>query len=304
MSAPDAMAGAASASPRTSPGPWTRLFYWSIRRELWENRSIYVAPLIVAGLALFGFLIAAVHPPHLQGLDTMDPAHRAMLREAPYGFAALALIVVSLVVGAFYCLGALHGERRDRSILFWKSLPVSDLTAVLAKAAIPMAVLPAVTFVVTFATQLIMRLISIAAMISQRSSAFPLWAHVPVIERAGELLYGLVTLSLWYAPIYGWLLLVSAWARRTPILWALGPVLALCVVEKLAFNTANFAALMHQRLIGSFAAAFKTVKGGGDGDMQIDPGGFVSSPGLWTGLIIGAAFIAGAVWLRRRGEPI
>ena len=58
----------------------------------------------------------------------------------------------------FYCLDALYGERRDRSILFWKSLPVSDLTTVLSKASIPIVVLPLLTFAVTVATQLIMLL--------------------------------------------------------------------------------------------------------------------------------------------------
>ena len=214
--------------------------------------------------------------------------------------------MVSLVVGVFYCLGALHGERRDRSILFWKSLPVSDLTAVLAKASIPLAVLPAVSFAVIMITQVIMFLINTLALLARGVSIAPLWAQDPVFSNFWALPYGLVVLSLWYAPVYGWLLLVSAWARRTPILWALAPMIGLPLVERLAFGTSYVGDMLKRRLHGGFSEAFVTPV---SGNMQIDfaqpdPMKFLGTPDLWVGLVVVAAFIAGAVWLRRRGEPI
>ena len=77
------------------------------------------------------------------------------LETLPFTFAALLLMfTTSFIVGVFYCVDALQGERRHRSILFWKSLPVSDLTTtVLSKASIPFAMLPQVTFAVTVVTQ-------------------------------------------------------------------------------------------------------------------------------------------------------
>ena len=283
-----------------------RLFYWSVRRELWENRSIYIAPLAVAALVLFGFLLGTAHPPHIHTDGALDAAHRAELREIPYDVAAVALIVVSMLVGVFYCLGALHGERRDRSILFWKSLPVSDVVAVLAKASIPLIVLPAVAFVVILVTQLIMFLLSTVVLLAQGTSVAPLWVQDPVFSNFAVLPYGLVVLSLWYAPVYGWLLLVSAWARRTPILWAVAPVIGLAVVEKLALGTSYVGDLVKNRLHGGFSEAFAIQPGG---EMHIDlvrpdPIKFLGAPDLWIGLVVAAAFIAGAVWLRRRGEPI
>ena len=283
-----------------------RLFYWSVRRELWENRSIYIAPLAVAALVLFGFLLGTAHPPHIHTDGALDAAHRAELREIPYDVAAVALIVVSMLVGVFYCLGALHGERRDRSILFWKSLPVSDVVAVLAKASIPLIVLPAVAFFVILVTQLIMFLLSTVVLLAQGTSVAPLWVQNPVFSNFAVLPYGLVVLSLWYAPVYGWLLLVSAWARRTPILWAVAPVIGLAVVEKLALGTSYVGDLVKNRLHGGFSEAFAIQPGG---EMHIDlvrpdPLKFLSAPDLWIGLVVAAAFIAGAVWLRRRGEPI
>ncbi len=104
----------------------TRPMYWSVRRELWENRSIYIAPLAAAAVGMLGFLIGfgAQHGMHAQA--ALDPAHQRVMLAMPYSHAAYLLILTAFIVGVFYSLDALHGERRDRSILFWKSLPVSD----------------------------------------------------------------------------------------------------------------------------------------------------------------------------------
>ena len=102
-------------------------FYWSVRRELWENRSIYVAPILVAIVVLFGFLVSTIGlPERRREVLLLDPAKARAAIEAPYDMAAIMLILTAFIVGVFYCLDALYGERRDRSILFWKSLPVSD----------------------------------------------------------------------------------------------------------------------------------------------------------------------------------
>ena len=117
----------------------TRPFYWSVRRELWENRSIYIAPLIVAIVVLFGFLLSTIGlPERRRDVLLLDPEKARAAIDMPYNVAAMMLIFTAFIVGIFYCLDALHGERRDRSILFWKSLPVSDLTTLLSKATIPL----------------------------------------------------------------------------------------------------------------------------------------------------------------------
>ncbi len=131
-------------------------------------------------------------------------------------------MVTAFIVGIFYCLDALHGERRDRSILFWKSLPVSDLTTVLSKASIPLVVLPLLAFV-----DHRRHAVDHAAAEQPWScwasglSVATLWTHLPLFQMSLMLLYHLLAVhGLWYAPIYGWLLLVSGWARRAPFLWA------------------------------------------------------------------------------------
>jgi ABC-2 type transport system permease protein len=286
----------------------TRSLYWSVRRELWENRSIYIAPLAVAGLILFGFLISTIHlPAKMRAVLPLDPMQRRELIEQPFNFAALLLMGTTLIVAVFYCLDALHGERRDRSILFWKSLPVSDLTTVLSKASIPLVVLPLLTFAITIATQWIMLLLNSAVLLGSGVSVATLWTQVPWFQMSLGLLFHLLAVhGLYYAPIYGWLLLVSGWARRAAFLWASLPLLAICVVEKIAFNTSHFGALLQSRLSGGPEGGTFPVTG----SVAIHPLAhlaalhFLGSAGLWIGLVVCAAFLGAAVRLRRYQGPI
>ena len=141
--------------------PATRPFYWSVWRELWENRSIYIAPLIVAVVQVFGFAISTIGlAERRRAVLLLDPAKQRAAIEEPYDMAAMMMIFTVFIVGVFYCLDALHGERRDRSILFWKSLPVSDLTTVLSKVTIPLVVLPLIAFAIIVCVQLIMLLMT------------------------------------------------------------------------------------------------------------------------------------------------
>ena len=219
---------------------------WSVRRELWENRSIYIAPFAVAAIIVYATLIAALVV--LLGRGAAALPHKP---EQPYDFAAVLLMGTTFIVAVFYCLDALHGEHRDRSILFWKSMPVSDLATVLSKAAIPLAVLPLLTFAITIATQFMMLLLSSSVLVMTGHRAAQLWTQLPWGSMTGMLLYHLVSVhSLYYAPIFGWLLLVSAWSRRARFLWAFLPPAAIGFLEKMIFNTTHFAqnaGVAHQR---------------------------------------------------------
>ncbi len=281
--------------------------YWSLRRELWENRSIYAAPLAVAAAFLFAFLIGTMAQPghRMRTILAMDAAQQRAAILQPYNLASILIMATTFFVGLYYCLDALYGERRDRSILFWKSLPVSDLTAVLSKAAIPLAVLPLLTFAITVVTHGIILLLSTVIVLGSGLSVAALWNQVPFFHMSLLLLYHLVTVhALWHAPIYAWLLLVSVWARRAPFLWATLPLLAISAVEKMAFNTAHFAAMLGNRISGGMEAV--PARGGvpWDSMTHVTPGHFLTAPGLWIGLAFAAAFLAAAVRLRRSRDPI
>jgi ABC-2 type transport system permease protein len=210
----------------------------------------------------------------------------------------------ALIVGIFYCLDALYGERRDRSILFWKSLPVSDLTAVLSKLTIPLVILPVLSFAISLATQFIMLLLSSVILRGSGVNIAALWTDVSFFHVSLVLLYHLLTVhGLWYAPFYGWLLFVSAWAPRAPFIWAFLPPFVICVVEKIAFNTSNFLALLQDRLLGQ-GGSMASDNHPKDFMVTLIPEHFFSAPGLWLGLAIAAAFLAAAVRLRRYQGPI
>src|SRR2546430_2452684 len=293
----------------SAPGYSTRPFYWSVWRELWENHSIYIAPLIVAAVQVFGFAISAVGlAERRRALLLLDDSvkQRAGI-EAPYDIAAMMMIFVVFIIGVFYCLDALHGERRDRSILFWKSLPVSDLTTVLSKVTIPLVILPVIAFALVVCVQVIMLLMTSANLLMHGMSPATTFAHFPVFQNWLVMLYGLAAIALWHAPIYGWLMLVSGWARRATFLWAVLPIIAIQIFEKITFETSYFGAFVKHRLMGFAPHAFgfhgeshPTI----DSLSQLTPGKYLSSPGLWIGLLVAAGFLFAAVRLRRYRGPL
>ncbi len=282
--------------------------FWSVRRELWENRYVYLAPLGVAAIFFIGHLVGIIRlPAQMRLLSGADPKHYREAILGPYNIAAAFLMGTYILVTLFYCADALHSERRDRSILFWKSLPVSDFTTVLAKASIPFLILPLLTFAITLGLQFLILMLSSAVLMASGLSVASLWTQLPVLQMSLLLLYHIMTAhALWPAPVYCWLLLVSGWARRAVLLWAALPVLAIAGVEKIAFHTDHFAALVGHRLIGITEPMSFTPPGMFPTDpmTHITPAQFLLSPALWIGLALAVAFLGAAVRLRRYQGPI
>lgn len=302
---PDSYAGGSPTPARAAQAP-ALLLYWSIRRELWEHRWLYIVPLIVAAVFLLGFAVSATHVPLAKTAGTPAvPAH--WLDDVGFDYVSLALMLAYVVLAVIYCLEALHGERRARGILFWKSLPVSDLLTVVAKASIPIVFLPLLTFALIVVTQGIMLLIGSAVVMGKGADPSAVWIQASAPSMWLATLYHLVTVhALSWAPFYAWLLLVSAWARRAPFLWAAVPVAVVLIIEHLVFNTSGLAALLLSQL------------GGGPAALDFPPsenmpmqtptlaslGAFLGSPGLWIGLAVTAAFLFAAARLRRNQGPI
>jgi ABC-2 type transport system permease protein len=315
MSTPPNVPAGSSLDSRVAAPPTrtaTDPIYWSIRRELWENRSLTIAPLAVAAFVLFVLLMVTAFtlPRKMRTLAALDPAQRHALVVGHSSMAPSMIMIITILVGIFYSLDALYGERRDRSILFWKSLPVSDRTTVLSKAAIPLVVLPLFGFALSVATQVILLLWSTVVLMGSGVSPAPLWAELRSIEMLVVLLYGIGAFTLWHAPMYAWLLLVSGWARRMPVLWAFVPLVAVSMVERMAFHTSYIGSFYRYRFMGALPIAFNVTpaKDGHFGIIdrfaQLNPARFLSTPDLWLGLLVAAAFLAAAVRLRRYREPI
>jgi ABC-2 type transport system permease protein len=284
--------------------PALRQFYSVVQREIWENRSLYIAPLAVAGLFLLGFLTSMVYfRGRLQSALGTAELHDVI--NQPFDLVALLIMAVTFLVALFYCLEALYGERCDRSILFWKSLPVSDISTVLSKASIPIVGVPLFAFALTIATHLVMLALSSAVIQGSGITAGMLWTQLSLFHQWHVLFIHLVTgHGLWYAPIYAYLLLISAWARRAPFLWATLPLLAVGGAEKLAFNTSYLAAMLAGRIAGGPSVEGATPGATMDAMTPFTVSQFVSSPGLWIGLLVAAVFLAGAIRLRRHRGPI
>jgi len=302
----NAMTESSIQSQGTAPAAFSpaRALYWSIRCEIWENVSVYIAPLAAAALFLFGFAINMLSMRRHLGALPPDLAQPHDLLATRYELSGALIMGTALIVGIFYSLDALYGERRDRSILFWKSLPVSDLTTVLSKLTIPLLILPLLSFVISLATQFIMLVLSSVILAGSGVNIAALWTEVSFFHVSVVLLYHLLTVhGLWYAPIYGWLLMVSAWAPRAPFIWAFLPPFVVCVVEKVALNTSHFLELLEERLVGP-GDAMAPHSAPKDFMATLIPHHFLGTPGLWTGLALAALFLFVAVRLRRYQGPI
>ena len=287
--------------------PAARLMYWSVRRELWEIRAIYVAPVAAACVFLFGFSISILHVlVEMHAAPWLDPMQQRELFGQPYEFVEDLNMATALIVGLFYSVDALYGERRDRSILFWKSTPVSDLMTVLSKASIPIVILPLLAFAITVLTQWMMLMISSVVLLGSGQNVAILWSRVGISHRWPMLLFHFLCIhGLWQSPIYAWLLLISGWARRAPILWATLPPLTIGIAEKVAFNTTYFGSLIGSRFTGGSEGVAIMERGRAmDPTMLFAPLHFLISPGLWIGLAITAAFLAAAVRMRRYRGPV
>ena len=282
----------------------TNAFLWSLKRELWEFRSIYLVPTIVAAVFLVGYLLSTIRL--VRRLRAADAMRQHELLQQPFDSVALAIMAATFLVSLFYCLETLHGERRDRSILFWKSLPVSDMTTVLAKATVPLVILPLLTFVLTVVAHCVMAVVTAAVLEGSHIGAAILWQHLALIPMWGMLLYHLVGIhSLWFSPFYGWMLMISAWAKRAPLLWATVPLLALGILER-----ALGLSLIRWFFLNRVSGGPEGVPFTADSMMMGHSTGvlpfwrFMLSPGLWFGLLLTAGFLYAAARIRRSRGPV
>ena len=307
-------------APATAPRP-VRPFYWSVRRELWENRSLVIAPLVVSGIVLLALILRAMHlSQDLQMLSALSPERQRGLVTFAYGLVAFAISTVMHITVFFYLLDALQGERKDRSVLFWKSMPVSDTTTVLSKLFTALVVSSAIVIVVAIATQLAVLLLASVILMIGGANPAPLWGNVQLFQMTVAVIYWQIAIALWYAPLAAWLLLVSAWAKRVTILWAVFTPIVVLLFERVAIGTHYLQDAINYRL-GDPVMAQLAPRGRGaqvtiDGESvntsgiphrvfdALDPAGFFSNPWLWVGLVVAAGFVAAAIWMRRYREPV
>jgi len=278
-----------------------------VRRELWEHRALWIAPLVVAALMVCGAVVAGFkyHLTHGDMSGDDRPGGMAMFA-VMQGAASTPLSVVSLIVVAFYLLDCLYTERKDRSILFWKSLPVSDDQTVLSKLLVALLVVPLGVFALGLLLSLLFTGIWEVNAAFGRVPPIPGWDMLGWLKAEIALFACLIVGVLWYAPYAAYLLLVSAWARRTPFLWATLPPVVAQIVEHFTFDTHYLRDLLVYRTYGIWPTLFGHMQVGrgrafalGAALDRLNLGAALTDLNLWIGLAVAAAMVFGAIRLRR-----
>ncbi|MEN7343302.1 MAG: hypothetical protein AAAFM81_10185 [Pseudomonadota bacterium] len=299
-----------------------------LRRELWEHRALYAAPFVLAALVVFGFVLS-FFTLIFTGSSVNAAVSALELTGAPGGLAGGAALVgvpflfmyfVLVGVVFFYSVSALSEERKDRSILFWRSLPVTDTETVLSKFLTAILVAPVITIVMVVITHVILLVLaSVAIMIGGGNPVELLLGPLPFVQIWVLLAYMLVTASLWFAPVVAWFLICSSFAKnRSVFVWVFVPWLVLIMLEGIVFRKPFVAPMIARRFSDGVPAAFDAPAVGvlpdnideevffemlKANDLNIleliAPGKFLMTPGLWTGLIVAAIFLAGAIYFRR-----
>lgn len=310
---------------------------WLIRRELWEHKGMLVwAPIVIAALiAALALAATFFHGTLYYNGETITPQSLVITIEGStrsrivdtmaqtFVLSALPVYLSLAPIVFFYCLGALHDERRDRSILFWKSLPVSDTHTVLSKTLMALVVTPLIVLGVGLGLSLLLLLAVCVKLSLHGTVLFGELLRTPELYLTPLHMVSLLPVYiLWALPSVGWLLMVSSMVRSKVFMWAVGiPVVAALLLlwaeKALGFGiNASWLIghLLNRLLLGLIPGSWL---GYLDGTPLLEQGhsmaGVVTAflsrgwaslaqPGVWLGAVAGVLMLAVAVRMRRRRE--
>lgn len=278
----------------------TRPFLTLVRRELWEHGSLVWAPLAMALTIIVVSLVSVMVKTSVDidlGEDRPLPELFGDV-EKQRGIFSLVMaglvfpqLLVGFVVVFFYLLDGLFTERRDRSILFWKSLPVSDAKTVLSKLFVALVAVPLWSWALSLVVGLVVFGVLATQVSGTPAAGLGTWHGGTWLTVQAAMLGKMAVAALWYLPVAGWLLLASVLAKRAPFLWATLPFLVLSLAERIALGSNVVGAMVAQRLFGfreevSLMSEFP----------------LLASPALWIGVAVGAALVYAAIRVRRRSD--
>jgi ABC-2 type transport system permease protein len=294
-----------------------------LKRELWEHRSIYVTPLVIALvvsiMSVTGHVAISAFDQVVDiaivGASNLSEAERSSAITVLMVSVSVIFVLAMWILTIFYTLDSLYAERKDKSILFWRSIPVTDAETIVSKLITALIIIPLVTFVVLAATHLVVLAItSIWVSIRGGSAGFLIWQAAPFAANWTAILIFLLAMPLWLSPFIGWFLLVSAYTKRSPLLVAFLPIMLLPMLERIFVGTKMFteAIFVRSGKIPLFRGVDSIAPWIDDGNelhslgrkgisllSLVDLSGFLASPGLWLGLIVCGLFSAAAIYVRR-----
>jgi ABC-2 type transport system permease protein len=292
-----------------------------VRREIWEHRSIYITPAVVALVMILTLLTTLVFASGYQEIvDIGIIGAQNLAGDAERRAALLALLIgntipfifAGTILTVFYSLDSLYAERKNKSILFWRSLPITDAETVISKLLTTVLAIPLIAFaVIVIAHLLILAIAGIFVSIEGGSSVFLVWKSAPLFDVWAGMLIIMVLLPIWFSPFIGWFLFVSAWTKRSPLLMAFLPLVMVPTLEywvlrtHLIFDaiTTRFEQLPflkgidpemffdEQQFVASTDAISLLA--------YVDVGKFLISPQMWAGVVVCGLFTTAAIYVRR-----
>ena len=293
-----------------------------LRREIWEHRSLYLTPVVIALVVTLTALTGNISIGEMEHVDlgivgasNMPDNARAAALTVGMLLLSSVFVLAMAILTTFFTLDSLYAERKDRSILFWRSIPLTDFETVLSKLLTAVLLIPLVTFALILLTHIVVLLITSVGIAMRGGDAWHLiWSAAPVFDNWTAILVLLLALPLWMSPFIGWFLFVSALAKRSPLLIAFLPIALLPMFEKILFGSTVFAEAFFLRSVKMplFTGLdnMKLFVNGGE-DLEIfedaslslfslmDLGGFLSSPAFWLGIIVCGLFTTSAIYVRR-----
>ena len=292
-----------------------------IKREIWEHRAIYVTPIaiavVVSLVSLAGMVTVSAFDKEVNmalfGASNIagDAERRAAMTVFFLGTSWVFLFGLAILT-TFYTLDSLYAERKDKSILFWRSLPITDAETVLSKLLTAVFVLPLVTVAAIVVTHLVNLVITTGwVMVRGGNAAHLIWGSVPLFDSWAAALIVTLASAIWMSPFIGWFLFVSAFTKRSPLLMAFMPLIIIPIIEWIFFRSKIFASAVFGR--GEMIPLFREmdIEHFFDEDRMrvneevarllahIDIGKFLLSPSVWAGVVVCGLFATAAIYLRR-----
>jgi ABC-2 type transport system permease protein len=292
-----------------------------LKREVWEHRSIYVTPLAIASIVTLGTLAMLMFAGGFaKELDiaifgATNIAGDAERKVALTGFfvgTSWVFLLAAMVLTVFYTLDSLYAERKDKSILFWRSLPITDAEAVISKLATAIVVIPLATVVAIIATHIVNLLVtSIWVSVKGGDAGHLIWGSVPLLDNWLAALIVTLASAIWMSPFVGWFLFVSAFTKRSPLLMAFMSLVVIPLLELIFLRSSVFAEAVFTRR--GMIPLFKGM------DMEaffdeaslhvneeivsllahLDVVHFLTSTSMWGGVVVCALFVTAAIYVRR-----
>ena len=292
-----------------------------LRREIWEHRSIFVTPIAISSIVTLGVLamlmfasgFAAELDVAIFGASNLagDPERKAVLTGFFLGTSWVFIIALAILT-VFYCLDSLYAERKDKSILFWRSLPVTDAETVLSKLITAIVVIPVVTVIGIIATHIVNLIVtSIWVSMKGGDGGMLIWGSVSLIDNWLAAFIVVISTGIWMSPFIGWFLLVSAYTKRSPLLMAFMPLILIGLLEGIILRTHVFAENVLGR--GEGLPIFRSVdierffneeqwriaEGATSLLTHLDVVRFITSPAMWAGVVVCGLLSTGAIYVRR-----